>query len=267
MHPFNLEGKVALVTGGFGKLGPVFIEALYNAGASVAVLDLLGKTPGEGLVALTRSSRGKIIFVEGDITDKKQMLSVRRIIKKKLGSVQVLVNNAGIDAPPGAGKTYELTDIPLEIVSQIFSVNVFGSFLCTQVFGEEMVRAKYGSIVNVGSLYASVSPDARFYDHIPSKPLFLKPPAYGASKAALYNLTRYFAAHWGSARVRVNMLSPGGIEGGQDAEFKKKFSARVPLRRLGTKEDLVGPVVFLASDASRYITGENIKVDGGFTIW
>ena len=265
--PRTLDGKVALVTGGLGKLGPIFVAALYNAGASVAVLDLPGRMPGEELVALARSSKGTIIFVEGDITDKRQLVSLRETLKKKLGLVQVLVNNAGLDTPPGVSKTYELTAVPLEVVLQTFSVNVFGAFLCMQVFGEDMVRMKSGSIINIGSLYASVSPDARFYDHLPSDPPFLKPPAYGASKAALHNLTKYFAAHWGRAGVRVNMLSPGGIEGGQDAEFTKKFSARVPLGRLGTREDLSGPMVFLASDASRYITGENLKVDGGFTLW
>lgn len=265
--PFILDGKVALVTGGLGKLGPIFVTALYRAGASVAVLDLPGKMPSKELAAFAKESDKKVIFVEGDITDKHQLLSASDEIREKLGRVQILVNNAGLDTPPGVVKTYALTDIPLEIVSQIFSVNVFGAFLCMQVFGEDMVREKSGSIINIGSLYASVSPDERLYDHIPSQPQFLKPPAYGASKAALLNLTKYFAAHWGKFGVRVNMLSPGGIEGGQDAEFKKKFTARVPLGRLGAEEDLAGPMVFLASDAARYITGENLKVDGGFAVW
>ncbi len=268
MQLFSLNGKTAVVTGGFGNLGPVFIVALYNAGASVAVLDLPGKKPPEDLITLERTSGGKIQFYEADVTSKTQLTEVREKIKKEIGIIRILVNNAGIDAPPVAvQKTYTLVDFPLESANTIFSVNTLGSFLCMQVFGEEMVNAKSGSIINIGSLYASVSPDAHFYDHLPSEPPFLKPPAYGASKAALYNLTKYFATHWGRLGVRVNMLSPGGIDGGQDPAFKKKFSARVPLGRLGAKEDLCGPIVFLASDASRYITGENLKVDGGFTAW
>jgi NAD(P)-dependent dehydrogenase (short-subunit alcohol dehydrogenase family) len=130
-----------------------------------------------------------------------------------------------------------------------------------------MVQAGRGSIINIGSLYASVSPDAHFYDHLPSDPPFLKPPAYGASKAALVNLTRYFATHWGPHGVRVNALSPGGVEGGQDPEFRRKFIARVPLGRMAAAQDLRGPLIFLASDASAYVTGIELRVDGGFTSW
>lgn len=262
-----LQGVVALVTGGCGKLGPFFVEALYRAGAAVAVLDLPDKASPKRLAALARRSRGQIAFFGADITDKEQLRSARDAIEKELGPVGVLVNNAGVDTPPGAGETYRLAEIPAEDVSRTFSVNVLGAFLCVQVFGEKMVRAKRGVIINIGSLYVSVSPDERFYSHISTTLPFLKPPAYGASKAALLNLTRYFAAHWGRYGIRVNMLSPGGIIGGQDAAFKKKFTARVPLRRMGTQEDLAGPLVFLASDTSHYITGENLKVDGGFTLW
>jgi NAD(P)-dependent dehydrogenase (short-subunit alcohol dehydrogenase family) len=130
-----------------------------------------------------------------------------------------------------------------------------------------MAAAGRGSIVNIGSLYAAVSPDARFYDHLPADPPFLKPPAYGASKAALVNLTRYLATHWAPRGVRVNALSPGGVEGGQDAEFKRKFVARVPLGRMAEPRDLSGPLIFLASDASSYVTGVELRVDGGFTAW
>jgi NAD(P)-dependent dehydrogenase (short-subunit alcohol dehydrogenase family) len=130
-----------------------------------------------------------------------------------------------------------------------------------------MIARKHGSIINIGSLYATVSPDARFYDHISGKAPFTKPPAYGASKGALLNITRYLATHWGSSGVRVNMLSPGGVEGGQDPDFKRKFTARVPLGRMAVADDLVGPLIFLASDASSYVTGLEIRVDGGFTAW
>jgi NAD(P)-dependent dehydrogenase (short-subunit alcohol dehydrogenase family) len=125
-----------------------------------------------------------------------------------------------------------------------------------------MRDAGRGTIVNIGSLYASIAPEPAFYDHIPG---FLKPPAYGASKAAVVNLTRYFARLWGPHGVRVNALSPGGVLGGQDEQFLAKFSARTPLRRLAEADDLTGPLLFLASDASRYVTGHELRVDGGFT--
>src|SRR6185436_13762656 len=122
-----------------------------------------------------------------------------------------------------------------------------------------------GSIVNIGSLYATVAPDPSFYSHLPGDPPFLKPAAYGASKAAVVNLTRYFARLWGPHGVRVNALSPGGVRGGQDAEFVRKYSERVPLGRMAEPDDLAGALLFLASDASAYVTGQELRVDGGFT--
>jgi NAD(P)-dependent dehydrogenase (short-subunit alcohol dehydrogenase family) len=130
-----------------------------------------------------------------------------------------------------------------------------------------MAEAGRGSIINIGSLYASVAPDMRFYNHLGFEPPFLKPPAYGASKAGVVNLTRYLAAFWGPAGLRVNALSPGGVSGGQDPEFRRKFCDRVPLGRMAEQEDLTGPLLFLASDASAYVTGINLNVDGGFTAW
>jgi NAD(P)-dependent dehydrogenase (short-subunit alcohol dehydrogenase family) len=124
-----------------------------------------------------------------------------------------------------------------------------------------------GSIINIGSLYASVSPDQRFYEHLPGDLPFLKSPAYGASKAAVVNMTKYFATLWGDRGVRVNALSPGGVLAGQDEQFKAKYSARVPLGRMAVADDLKGPLLFLASRASSYVTGHELRVDGGFTAW
>jgi NAD(P)-dependent dehydrogenase (short-subunit alcohol dehydrogenase family) len=179
----------------------------------------------------------------------------------------VLVNNAGIDQPPGPAVTYRLEEIPLDVFGRVLNVNLLGAFQASQVFAPAMLRERRGSIINIGSLYASVSPDVRLYDHLPADPPFLKPPAYGASKAALVNLTRYLATHWGPQGVRVNALSPGGVEGGQDPEFKRKFTGRVPLGRMAAADDLRGPLIFLASDASSYVTGVDLVVDGGFTSW
>ena len=126
-----------------------------------------------------------------------------------------------------------------------------------------MCQAGWGSIVNIGSLYASIAPIPALYDHI--EPPFTKPAAYGASKAAVVNLTRYFARLWGPKGVRVNALSPGGVRAGQDKEFVAKYSARVPLGRMAETTDLTGALLFLASDASAYVTGHELRVDGGFS--
>jgi NAD(P)-dependent dehydrogenase (short-subunit alcohol dehydrogenase family) len=186
----------------------------------------------------------------------------------EFGVPRVLVNNAGIDQPPGVqSEGYLVEDVPFEVSRAIMDVNFLGLFQVTQLFGKEMVRALPGYIINIGSLYASVASDSRFYDHIPCDPPFLKPPAYGDSKAAVVNLTKYLATLWGPYGIRVNALSPGGVLGGQDEEFKRKFSQRVPLGRMAVYTDLIGPLVFLASDASSYVTGTELLVDGGFTAW
>jgi NAD(P)-dependent dehydrogenase (short-subunit alcohol dehydrogenase family) len=242
----DLDGRVAVVTGALGKLGPIWSDALAAAGARVVGIDL-----AEGA------------DYRGDVTDRSAMAALRQRIEAEVGAVEILVNNAGIDQPPSAdaGGT-AVEEIELADFGRVLDVNVGGTFVCTQVFGSRMRDAGRGSIVNVGSLYASIAPEPAFYDHIPG---FLKPPAYGASKAAVVNLTRYFARLWGPHGVRVNALSPGGVLGGQDEQFLAKFGARTPLRRLAEAADLTGPLLFLASDASRYVTGQELRVDGGFT--
>jgi NAD(P)-dependent dehydrogenase (short-subunit alcohol dehydrogenase family) len=191
-----------------------------------------------------------------------------RLCLEIFGPPHILVNNAGIDSPPSsAGKSFRFEDIPMEVSREIFEVNALGLLTATQVFGGRMVKAGRGSIVNIGSLYAGVSPDTRMYDHIKADPPFIKPPAYGASKAAVVNLTRYLATLWAPHGVRVNALSPGGVLGRQDDEFKRKFCSRVPLGRMAVASDLRGPLLFLASRASSYVTGIELVVDGGFTAW
>jgi NAD(P)-dependent dehydrogenase (short-subunit alcohol dehydrogenase family) len=262
-----LAGQVAVVTGAFGKLGPVWCRALLDAGATVAAIDLPGASPGAAYQELERSAGPRLATFRADVLDRSALDSVRARCRTELGVPSVLVNNAGIDQPPGPAATWRIEDIPLELFRDTLEVNLVGAFLVSQVFGAGMVQAGRGSIVNIGSLYASVSPDARFYDHLPADPPFLKPPAYGASKAGLLNLTRYLATHWGPHGVRVNTLSPGGVLGSQDPDFRRKFTARVPLGRMADPDDLRGPLIFLASDASAYVTGIELRVDGGFTAW
>jgi NAD(P)-dependent dehydrogenase (short-subunit alcohol dehydrogenase family) len=202
----------------------------------------------------------------GDVTDRASLDAVLARVLAKHDLPSVLVNNAGIDQPPdAAARTYRVEDVPLDDFRRTLDVNLAGTFNATQVFGSPMRDAGRGSIVNIGSLYASIAPDPGLYDHMEADPPFLKPAAYGASKAGIVSLTRYFARLWGPHGVRVNALSPGGVAGGQDDEFLRKYGARVPLGRMAEPSDLAGPLVFLASDASRYVTGHELRVDGGFT--
>jgi NAD(P)-dependent dehydrogenase (short-subunit alcohol dehydrogenase family) len=246
----DLDGGVAVVTGALGRLGPVWVATLVGAGMRVAAIDL---RPGESEAEL---------FETADVTDPVALRRVRDRIDHELGAPCVLVNNAGIDQPPdpdAAGEP-DIESVSADAFLRVLDVNTRGTFVASQVFGAPMQKAGGGSIVNIGSLYASISPDPSFYDHIPG---FLKPPAYGASKAGVVQLTKWLARHL--APVRVNTLSPGGVRGGQDDEFLRKFCARVPLGRMAHEDDLTGPLLFLASDASRYVNGQELRVDGGFT--
>ncbi|MGE5272791.1 MAG: SDR family oxidoreductase [Verrucomicrobiota bacterium] len=235
MSTDDLVGRTAVVTGALGNLGPVWSAALVGAGATVVGLDL----------------REAERVVRADVTDR---ASLEQVLAE-IGTPSILVNNAGIDAPPGGDEGD---------FAETLDVNVTGVYNATEVFGSAMCAAGGGSIVNIGSLYASIAPIPALYDHI--EPPFTKPAAYGASKAAVVNLTRYFARLWGPYGVRVNALSPGGVRGDQDGEFLRKYSERVPLGRMAEPADLAGPLLFLASDASRYVTGHELRVDGGFTV-
>ena len=247
---FDLSGKIAVVTGAAGKLGKVWVDALLKAGASVFAID---KRP----MFIDKSARPFI----ADITSREDVLNALDACIEIFGAPEILINNAGIDVPPESTDGLKLGLFEKDEI--IFNINAYGTLVVTRLFGGEMAIQKRGSIINIGSLYASVSPDQRIYDHM----RFIKPAAYGASKAAVVNITKYFATLWAKQGVRVNCLSPGGVIGDQDEEFIKKYCDRVPMGRMATDNDLVGPMLFLASAASSYVTGTEIIVDGGYTAW
>ena len=266
---FSLKGDIAVVTGALGKLGPIWIETLLEAGAHVFALDHPDAQASELFKQLqARFDDGRLQLAFADVKAREAVEAACQKCLDTFGAPSILVNNAGIDQPPDqTDQGCCVEDIPYELNREVFEVNALGLFLVTQVFGGQMVKAGRGSIINIGSLYASVAPDSRFYDHIECDPPFLKPPAYGASKAAVVNMTRYLATLWAPCGVRVNALSPGGVAGDQDSEFKRKFCDRVPLGRMAEASDLRGPLLFLASAASAYVTGTELVVDGGFTAW
>ena len=276
-NQFQLDDTVAVVTGASGMLGPIWVGALLDAGARVFALDLERAAVSSGLQTLldrysqvTHSTGApRLCLHHADVMDRDSLEVAQAACAGTMGVASVLVNNAGIDQPASTDRatSYRMEDVPMDVSRAILEVNTLGTFQVSQVFGGEMVKARRGSIINIGSLYASVSPDLRLYDHMNLDPPFLKPPAYGASKAAVVNLTRYLATAWGPYGVRVNALSPGGVLGGQDPEFQRKFNDRVPLGRMAEAADLTGPLRFLASDASAYVTGTELRVDGGFTAW
>lgn len=265
---FSLENRIAVVTGAGGKLGAVWTEALVEAGARVAALDLGAAVPTVRFEELTRRAGDAVQCFDCDITKRESIEHAAALVAERMGVPSILVNNAGIDQPPDSpGGRHHLHQLPIDDFRRMVEVNLLGTFQVTQVIGERMAANGGGSIINIGSLYASVSPDPSFYTHLAGNAPFIKSPAYGASKAGVVNLSKFFATHWAGRGVRVNTLSPGGVLAGQDEQFKAKYGARVPLARMADPEDLKGPLIFLASSASSYVTGHELRVDGGFTAW
>lgn len=265
---FRLDNAVAVVTGACGKLGPIWVEALLGAGARVGAFELPGAPESAAYQALAKSHGDRLRRFDCDVTSRESIEQAAAAVTDAFGEPSVLVNNAGIDQPPDSPQgRNSLTKIPADQFRRMVEVNLVGTFQVTQVFAERMEARGGGSIINIGSLYASVSTDPSFYNHFPGDVPFVKSPAYGASKAGVVNLTKSFATHLAPKGIRVNTLSPGGVLGGQDENFKGKYHARTPLRRMAEAADLKGPLVFLASPASSYVTGHELRVDGGFTAW
>jgi NAD(P)-dependent dehydrogenase (short-subunit alcohol dehydrogenase family) len=267
---FSVAGRVAVVTGGFGQLGAELAAALHERGMRVAVIDLREQPrPGSADIGSALAA-GEIRHFAADVTDRAALEGVLGELETKWGVPDLLVNAAAIDSPPDApaDEVGPFEGVPLEALERVVDVNVLGTLVPCQVLGAAMAREGRGSIVNISSVYGMVSPDQSLYAfRRKDGEEFFKPVAYAVSKSAVLNLTRYLATYWGESGVRVNTVTPHGIEDGQPEAFVEGFARRSPLRRLMTAGEAVGPVVFLASDASSYVTGANIVVDGGWTAW
>jgi NAD(P)-dependent dehydrogenase (short-subunit alcohol dehydrogenase family) len=267
---FDLDGRVGVVTGGYGQLGSTVVEALWRRGMRVALLDV-ADGPGRGAADLADAlAGGAVRAFEADVTDRGAVEAVLAEVEAGWGVPRVLVNAAAIDAPPDApaAEVGPFEGYPVEALDRVLDVNVTGTVVPCQVFGAAMAEAGGGSIVNVASVYGLLSPDQRLYDfRREAGEEFVKPVGYAVSKSAILNLTRYLATYWAAAGVRVNTVTPHGIANDQPAEFVTAFSARSPLGRLMRADEAVGAVVFLASDASSYVTGANVVVDGGWSAW
>ena len=254
---FSLRDRVVVITGGAGQLGRSLMNALLAAGARVAVVDLFPVETRDGMLSLV-----------ADVTDRDSLVVALAEIEKRWETPQGLVNAAALDSPPDAPaeENGPFETYPVSSWDRVMETNVKGVFLSCQVFGGAMASAGRGSIVNVASIYGMVSPDQGLYQFRRDRgEVFFKPVAYSASKSALYNLTRYLASYWGSRRVRVNIVSFGGIFNNQDPEFLKRYNDKVPLARMADADEYNGVLHFLLSDAASYITGANIVADGGFT--
>jgi NAD(P)-dependent dehydrogenase (short-subunit alcohol dehydrogenase family) len=268
---FSLAGRVAVVTGAAGLLGREHAQALGEAGANLALCDLDGEAVRSLAHEIGASCKVKAFGMSVDVTDPHSLLSFRETVISVLGRIDILVNNAAsndkFEEPALAAEQSRFENYPLAAWQIVMEVNVTGVFLSSRVLGEPMAGQGSGSIVNIASTYGVVAPDQSMYRKPDGTQTFFKSPSYPASKGAVLAFTRYLAAYWGPAGVRVNALSPGGVEDGQEAFFVDNYSRRTPLGRMAAPSDYRGALVFLASDASRYMTGANLVVDGGFTSW
>lgn len=269
MSQFSLNGKNILITGATGILGQVFCEGLVAAGANLAMIDLDKKSLDELSSKLSGKYQTKIKGYACNITDENAVIATLSTIYADFNEIHVLHNNA-------ASKGRSLDDFfqpyesfKLETWKDIMDVNIDAMFIMSKHVGKHMIDKKIkGSIIQTASIYGVVAPDQRIYEGSRYLDRQISSPAvYSASKAAVIGLSNYLSAYWGHHGIRVNTLTPGGVESGQNDVFKNKYSARVPLNRMAQSSEMIGALVFLASDSSSYVTGQNMVVDGGLTVW
>ncbi len=266
---YDLTGRVAVVTGGAGILGSETSAALADHGAHVAVVDIDQEASSEAAAKLTAAYGVPAIGVACDVTDAASIASMTSRVESELGPVAILHNNAATKGPDLAKMFASVADYDMETWRAIMAVNLDGLFLVAQHIGSAMAERGAGSIIQTASIYgATMGPDQRIYEgsEYLGRPINT-PPVYSASKGGVVGLTLYLATYWASAGVRVNALTPGGISSGQNDVFEARYGARVPLGRMAKASEIAAGFLFLASDASSYITGQNLHVDGGLSAW
>jgi len=267
---FDVKDRVVIVTGGMGQLGRQFTQSLCKAGAKVAVFDVRIDNSAFEEYFGEYISNDRVMDVVADITNRTSLEKGLQQVNNKWGIPYGLINNAAIDSPPNASaeENGPFENYPEQSFDRIMEVNVKGIVLCCQVIGGRIAEEGRGSIINISSIYGLVSPDQRIYEYQrKGANSFFKPVAYSVSKSALLNLTRYLATYWAQKNVRVNTLTFGGVFNNQDTEFLKGYCNHVPLGRMAGEDEYNGAVQFLLSDASSYMTGSNLVIDGGWTAW
>lgn len=267
--PFDLSGRVAVITGGAGILGQFFCRGVASAGANVAVVDIDVEKACELANDIQQNLGVRAIGVHCDVASPTSVGAMVDVVCQEFGQINLLHNNAAsksdnLDAFFAPFESYSLDEW-----RKVMSVNIDGMFLVSQAIGRQMIKqGNGGSIVQTSSIYGVMAPDQRIYEGSYYLDRQINTPAvYSASKAAVIGLSQYLSAYWASQGIRVNTLTPGGTESGQNEKFKSRYAARVPMGRMAAPSEMVGALLYLLSDASSYVTGQNIIVDGGLSVW
>ena len=266
---FSLKNKVSVITGATGILGKEFSIALAEYGSDLALIDIDKASLDKMATSLSKKYGIKCKGYLCNVSHEKMVKQTVVQIEKGIGKIDILLNNAATKTNSLEEFFMPLEKYDLDTWKEIMDVNLNGMYIVAKEIGSRMARRKKGSIVQTSSIYSSLmAPDQRIYKG--SKYLGVSintPAAYSVSKAGIVGLTLHLASYWGKSKVRVNTLSPGGICSGQNSKFKESYSKRVPLNRMANKEEIIGAMLYLASDASSYVTGQNIFVDGGLSAW
>ncbi len=269
---FDLTGRVAIVTGGSGLMGGHHGAILAAAGAHVVLLDLERTQPWKRAEALQAAHGQECAGLASDVTSEASLLQVNKEILRRFGRIDILINNAAnnpkVEADSTGKQWSRLENFPLDIWNGDIAVGLTGAFLCSRIFGQEMAKRSQGVILNISSDLGVIAPDQRIYrkEGLADDEQPVKPVTYSVVKTGLIGLTRYLATYWSDKHVRVNAISPGGIFAGQPDEFTRKLHELIPMKRMAREDEYEGAILFLCSDASSYMTGQNLIVDGGRTV-
>jgi len=264
---FDLKGRVAIITGGAGLLGYYHGAILNAAGAYVVLLDLPVANPQLRARQLATEYGSEALGIATDITSEVSLQQARAQVLERFGRIDILINNAANNPKVEEGSTNwsRLENFPIEIWDADIRVGLTGAFLSSRVFGSEMAKRKSGVILNIASDLALIAPDQRLYriEGVPEDQQPVKPVTYSVVKTALIGLTRYLATYWSGANIRVNAISPGGVFNNQPEVFLNRLNQLIPMGRMAHRDEYQGAILFLCSDASSYMTGANLVIDGG----